>query len=100
MARPRLELHELLKTFADNVYYQPPSSVLMQYPAIVYSLNRCRKIHANNDSYLKSNQYMITVIDRDPESNIAKQIEDLQMCTFDRTYTSDDLNHFVYTLYF
>lgn len=100
MAKTRRELHEFLKSFTQNVYFQPPSSVLMKYPAIVYNRNRSQKVHANNDPYLKYNQYMITVIDRDPDSEIAKQIEDVRMCSFDRTYTADNLNHFVYTLYF
>lgn len=100
MGRTRLELHNLLKTFADNVYFQPPSSTLMNYPAIVYNLNRRQKVHANNDAYLKYNQYTVTVIDRNPESSIAASVEDLKMCSFDRSFTADNLNHFVYTLYF
>lgn len=100
MARTRLELHNLFKSFADNIYFQPPSSTKMQYPAIVYNLNRIQKYHADNDPYLKFNQYNVTVIDRDPESPLAKMVDDLRMCSFDRSFTSDNLNHFVYTLYF
>jgi len=100
MAKTRLELHNFLKTFTDNVYFQPPSSTLMKYPAIVYNLNNNQKVYANNDTYLKHNRYTVTVIDRDPESAIAKQIEDIKMCSFDRSFTSDNLNHFVYTLYY
>lgn len=100
MAKTRLQLHEFLKSFADNVYFQPPNSTMMKYPAIVYRLNRSQKIYANNDPYLKYNQYLITVIDRNPDSPLAKQIEDLKMCAFDRSFTSDNLNHFVYVLYY
>ena len=37
MSRERLSaiLHEVLGS--DNVYYQPPESVKMKYPAIVYT---------------------------------------------------------------
>ena len=37
----RLELHEILCTIlgSRNVYFQPPESIKMNYPAIVYGLD-------------------------------------------------------------
>lgn len=100
MAKTRLDLHTYLKTLTDNVYYQQPSSTLMKYPAIVYKLNRSQKLHADNDPYLKFNQYVVTVIDRDPDSELRDAVENMKMCSFDRSFTSDNLNHFVFTLYY
>ena len=44
----RRELHEILVGIlgSKNVYYEPPSSLLMKYPAIVYSLDDIDKRYA------------------------------------------------------
>lgn len=98
----RLELQTLLENLlgSRNVYFQPPSSVSMKYPAIVYSLNDVVNSHANNSVYSQSIAYTVTVIDKNPDSEYAKKVSKLPMCTFDRPYTADNLNHYVYTLYF
>lgn len=43
---------------------------------------------------------MVTVIDRDPDSVFAEKIAELPLCADNRFYTADNLNHFVYNLYF
>lgn len=99
----RLELHEELCAILDsrNVYFQPPASLEMQYPCIVYSLSGIDKLNANNNSYKTDKRYEITVIDYDPDSDIADKIlAYFQMCSFDRPFVSDNLNHWVLTLYY
>ena len=71
----------------------------MQYPAIVYSLSNIKNNHANNKVYTQSRSYQITVIDKSPDSIISDKISQLPYCKFDRSYVSDGLNHYVYTLY-
>ena len=46
----RLNLHnELIKMLGtNNVYYQPPESIKMKYPAIVYSKSNIRSTFAND----------------------------------------------------
>lgn len=84
-----------------NVYYQPPSSVLMNYPAIRYKLSGIDTLKANNKGYRSINCYEVIVIDRDPDSQIHKKIlEHFPMCRFERPYVADNLNHFVLTLYY
>lgn len=102
MAR-RLELHdELCKILGTNsVYYQPPPSLIMNYPCIVYHLAGINKRNANDRVYKLNKRYEVTVIDRDPDSEIADRIiEHFPMCAFDRSFTSDNLNHWVLTLYY
>lgn len=97
----RLELHEILCNIlgSRNVYYQPPASVKMEYPAIVYSRQKINNLHANNSVYKQSNAYEVTVIDEDPDSEIVKRVSKLPACRHDRYFTSDNLNHDVFTLY-
>ena len=92
------ELEELLGS--KNVYYQPPASVKMSYPAIVYSRNDIRNDFANNDVYSQNRSYEVIVIDKNPDSEIVDRISRLPMCRFDRHYTSDNLNHDVFTLFY
>lgn len=98
----RLELSALLRSLLDseNVYYQPPASVQMKYPAIVYSREDFLNQHANNKPYMQTVGYMVTVIDRNPDSEIVKKISKLPMCSYDRHYVSNNLHHDVFTLYF
>lgn len=98
----RLELQTLLETTlgSRNVYYQPPASVQMSYPAIVYSRNDIENIFADNSVYAQNNAYLVTVIDRNPDSEIVKKVSQLPRCSFDRHYVVDNLNHDVFTLYF
>lgn len=98
----RLDLHETLCNIlgSRNVYFQPPESVKMQYPAIKYSLSNMKNNHANDKVYTQSRSYQIIVIDKSPDSMISDKISQLSYCKFDRSYVSDGLNHYVYTLYY
>lgn len=98
----RLELHEVLCNIigSRNVYYQPPESIKMNYPAIVYSRNDISKKHGDDIPYMQSVSYQVTVIDKDPDSTIVSDIAKLPYCRFNRHFTSDNLNHDVFTLYY
>jgi len=99
----RLKLHEELCTIlgSRNVYFQPPESVKINYPGIVYSIDGASIKRADNSSYRITNKYSITVIDYDPDSILySKILSQFSSCSLDRTYVADNLNHFVLTLYY
>lgn len=98
----RLELQTLLETLlgSRNVYFQPPSTVQMSYPCIVYQRVNIDIIHADNGPYRIEKQYQITVIDKNPDSLIPDKLVSLQKCVFDRHFVSDNLNHDVFNIYF
>lgn len=98
----RLQLQALLVSTAeiDNVYFQPPPTVKMEYPCIVYHRDYEMVNHANNVPYKLRKRYLITVIDRNPDGDIGDKIAALPLCVFDRFYTADNLNHDVYKLFF
>lgn len=99
----RLKLHEELCAIfgSRNVYFQPPESTKLEYPCIVYEKSRVTRRSANNRQYLSHDQYTVTVIDRDPDSDMEDRImEYFPMCSFDRSFSSDGLNHSVLTLYY
>lgn len=100
--RTRIELQSLLEELlgSRNVYYQPPASIKMSYPAIVYTKADIETTYGNNSKYSKNVRYEITVIDKKPDNPVIDKLLDIQYCSFDRHYESENLNHDVLTLYF
>ena len=98
----RLDLHELLCEVlgSRNVYYSPPATIRMKYPAIVYSRSDIDNKFANDSVYKQSHVYSITVIDDDPDSEIVERMSSIPKCKFDRHFVSDNLNHDLFTLYY
>lgn len=97
----RLELHTELLTFHPNVYFQPPSTIQMTYPCIVYNKTGKDKKFGNNGVYLSKQEYNLMVIEKDPDSVVADNIEKhFQYCAIDQYYTVDNLNHTTLTLYY
>lgn len=96
----RLELHQLLETFSENVYFQPPTNISMKYPCIVYSRDYAYTEFADGIPYCHKLRYQVTVIDRDPDSAIPSKIASMPMTLFNRFFTADNLNHDVFSVYF
>lgn len=82
------------------MYYQPPPSVLMQYPAIIYSLSSIENQHADNYPYITDKQYQIILIDKNPDSIFVDGLNQLPYAKMIRTYAADNLNHWVFEIYF
>lgn len=98
----RLELQSKLEELlgSRNVYYQPPATVQMKYPAIRYSKSKIDSTFANNSKYLNKTRYEITVIDSMPDNPVIAKLLRLPYSSHDRWYTADNLNHDVITLYY
>lgn len=96
----RLDLQNLLEFIlgSRNVYYQPPESIKIKYPAIIYRRNDIDNNFADDIVYMQNHTYQIIVIDANPDSEIVDRVSKLPMCRYDRHYTSDNLNHDVFIL--
>lgn len=97
---PRLSLQAILLGFVSNVYFQPPPSVALTYPCIVYKRDDRKTVHADNQPYGHNVRYMVTVIDSDPDSAIPDMVAGLPTAQFERAFQAENLNHDVYNLYF
>lgn len=92
---------EAIKKHAhEHVYFQPPSTFRMKYPCIVYTLEVVDTRYANNFPYGHDKAYTVMVIDKNPDSEIPDKIGNLQYSSFETKYEQDNLNHFVYRLYY
>lgn len=96
----RLQLHQLLETFTDNVYFQPPTNIQLKYPCIIYKRDFADTKFADDKPYNTKLRYAITVIDQDPDSDIPSKVASMPLSLFNRFYTADNLNHDVYNVYF
>lgn len=94
-------IEEICKKEAEkHVYFQPPSGTKLEYPCITYKLTNMPPIYANNLPYHWDHVYQLTVIDRDPESVIREKIAELPTCKFERSFVSNNLNHYIFNVYY
>lgn len=97
----RLKLHDELLEFSDNVYFQPPANIKLTYPCIIYSKTPSIKEYGNDHHYIKTQGYQITVVDADPDSLIADDLEEhFTHCAIAQYFVNDNLNHVILNLYY
>ena len=97
----RASLHEeLVERFGSpNVYFQPPESRKMKYPAIRYNKAKIESVNAGDKLYFKNTRYEVIVISRTPDHPVINRILELPHCVHDRTYITENLYHDTFTLY-
>ena len=68
----RLDLQTRLESIPGvrKVYFQPPESIKIDYPCIIYERSRINTKFADNLHYIDKTGYTVTVIDRNPDSAI------------------------------
>ena len=101
--RTRLDFHEMLLwkvPTATKVYFQPPESLKLQYPCLIYSIETDENWNADNIKYINMLRYSVIAIDRNPDSQMLQELSDIPYSELDRTYTADNLNHFVFRIYY
>ena len=92
------ELEEILGS--KNVYYQPPNNLTMSYPCIRYALEGYDVSKADDVTYKNIKRYEVIVISKTVDHPAVEKILQMSMCSFDRQYISENLYHYVLTLYF
>jgi len=98
----RIELHQILVDIlgSNQVFFQPPASIRMTYPAIVYNRSDKDEKFANDQLYIGKKKYIVTVIEKNPDSLIPDKIAKLPLTSFENFFVSDDLNHDVFSIYY
>ena len=93
------EEEEPVVEYYGGVYFQPPESLKIDYPCIVYKRDKIDAKYANDAKYVDSIRYQVTVIDRNPDSLFPSLVNSLPKCTHQRQYASNGLYHDVFELY-
>lgn len=95
----RLRLHADFLAIAGNAYFQPPASISMRYPCIVYHYRGDSVLHADNKLYKMIDEYEATLITKDPmPDEMMDAIINLPYARYDRHYIGDNLHHYLFTI--
>ena len=88
----RLKLQERLEEVlgSKNVYFQPPPSLKMKFPCIVYERARYNTDFADNKPYKIDKAYYATVIYTDPDYDVPDKMSWLPLCVHQRHYEQDN----------
>lgn len=102
MSQRRIQLQVILEKLlgSENVYFQPPANLEMEYDCIRYSRIKMKPTFANNSPYLFHDCYQVIAITKNPNSDLPNKIASLPMCSHDSHYTAENLHHDVFTLYY
>lgn len=98
----RLKLQEILTNIlgSNNVYFQPPATIKLSYPCIIYQRSDIEQKYADNLIYNNRVRYSLTLIGRSPENEVVNKLLALPYCSYDRFFVSDGLNHDVFALFY
>lgn len=99
----RLLLHEELKELLgeNSIYFQPPASVKINYPCVIYNIGNGEARYADNKVYNFTHRYDVTFIYKKPTTSIIEEVlSKFQMCSLSKVYVSDNLNHYAFTIYY
>lgn len=98
----RVDLHRKFEIAlgSKNVYFQPPESVKLKYPCIIYGLSKLSIKHADDRPYLIDRAYDGILIDCNPDNRILDALLKFPLCEFGKPYPADNLNHYPFTIYY
>lgn len=98
----RTDLHETLVGIlgSNNVYYQPPESIKLVYPCIIYKRVGIDADFANGQKYGYKTKYQVTCVDKNPDSAWVFGVFNLPMCSYLTRFTKDGLNQDLFQIYF
>lgn len=84
-----------------HVYFRSPSNDRMCYPCFRYDLTDIDVKHADNMPYQIKKVYLVTYITDDPDDDMSEELlSHFRYAKFVRSYMADNLNHFVYQIFF
>lgn len=81
-----------------NLYFEPPASVRMKYPAIIYSRDQILNRNADNAVYMQRDEYLVTVVDKDPDSYLVRAVSELPKSRWERGFVVDNLHHSLFSI--
>lgn len=98
----RVNLHKILvKTLGSkNVFFDPPEGFKLSYPCIVYNLGGHYERPADNRSYILMKRYDLTYITQKADDPMVDILEELPYCSLNRAFTTSNLHHYAYTIFY
>ena len=85
---------------SDHVFFQPPSTVKMDYPCVTYSLDGMKILRADSINYKKFYRYRVVLMDWDPDTELVDKLVDIPyFSSMGQHYTNNNLHHWTFTFY-
>lgn len=96
----RLTLHQTLVDIlgSNHVYYNPPESLKLEFPCIVYNISTINSVKADNKNYINYDAYKIIVVSKKVDNPAIRSILELPRTRYVNRYTRDGLYHDVIIL--
>ncbi len=98
----RMEFGKKLRSLEDgsHTYFQPPSSVRIEYPCFIYSRDVGRTMRADDRRYGYAEGYEVIYITTDPDTVTPQKVMDaFTYCSDGKPYIKDGLYHYPFTIY-
>lgn len=103
----RLQLDDKIRALlnSENVYFQPPASIRMHYPAVRYKYADPFTLSADDKNYHRRRKYTGVYIHLDPDDYFVERMVDSlrneNISAFsERRYEADNLYHDPFTIYY
>lgn len=96
----RIGLHNILTSICPHVYFNPPETLKMEYPCIVYKLASIENRNADNIKYKTDIFYDLTYISKTSDMSTVMAINTLRYCRPGKPYVVDNLHHYTFTVYY
>ena len=94
-------LIDLLGYETEHLYFQPTEATQMKYDAIVYRRYTFGVQWSDDQSHFIRDRYEVTVITRDPDSDLPREIQKhFKFCRPGKQFMADNLYHFPFTIYY
>lgn len=94
-------LHSYLEALLPNVtlYFQPPESIKLEYPCLIYRLDNVFSKNADNVPYIVKNRYSLTLITKKVEEDMYYKLLSLESAKYERLFIADGLYHLIVTIH-
>ena len=99
----RLKFHQVLINALGEgykVYFQPPETLQMTYPCVVYHRRYLDSVKADNIKYLKNTQYQVVLVSRDPDDEAISKLDDIKNSRYISHSVVDGLYHDAFEIYY
>lgn len=88
----------LKEIVGDNIYFNPPSNLKIQYPCCVCSINDILNKNADDEVYNQNVRYDCTLITKNVNDPLLKELSKINTFRYSRHYVVDGLHHYAFLI--
>lgn len=88
----------LKEIVGNNVYFNPPSNLKIQYPCVAYSINDILNKNADDEVYKQNIKYDCTLITKNVNDPLLKDLSKINTFRYSRHYVVDGLHHYAFLI--